>query len=68
MASELSQCRGRREIGWKAPPSGWTQLNVDGPVMVSSRAAAAGGLLRDGSGEFLVGFYCKVGHLLSIGS
>lgn len=61
-ASELSHSVGvRREIGWTAPPSGWTKLNVDGSVLVSLRAAAAGGLLGDGSGELLVGFYCKLG-------
>ncbi|MBA0847843.1 hypothetical protein Goshw_024287 [Gossypium schwendimanii] len=38
----------------------WTYLNTDGVVRVDSRAAAAGGVLHDKNGEWILGGDAKV--------
>ncbi|CAN1788455.1 Putative ribonuclease H protein At1g65750 [Linum perenne] len=44
------------EIAWDPGPSGWSTVNTDGAVDVSSGKAAAGGLIRDEFGYCLSAF------------
>lgn len=48
-------------IRWYPPSLGEVAPNCDGSVMDVGQNAAYGGLLRDGSGNFFVGFYAKLG-------
>ena len=50
-----------RWIHWEPPEGGWMALNTDGAAKGSSGPAGAGGVLRDGKGEWIVGFSEYVG-------
>ncbi|KAF2309084.1 hypothetical protein GH714_000375 [Hevea brasiliensis] len=47
-------------IQWFSPPLNWIALNTDGSVMQDSRAA--GGLMRDCNGKWIIGYGCNIGH------
>ncbi|CAL1360456.1 unnamed protein product [Linum trigynum] len=49
------------EIGWKAPPSGWRKLNVDGAANQNLGIAGAGGVLGDDSSTWIGGFVSSLG-------
>ena len=38
-------------VKWKAPPQGWTMLNIDGASWGNSGVAAGGGVIRGDLGE-----------------
>ncbi|CAN1120779.1 Putative ribonuclease H protein At1g65750 [Linum perenne] len=48
-------------IGWRLGGEGWFTLNTDGSLRPSSCSAAAGGLIREDQGRFVVGFASKLG-------
>ncbi|XP_019198971.1 PREDICTED: uncharacterized protein LOC109192724 [Ipomoea nil] len=48
-------------IGWSPPMQGWTKLNTDGARKANTGMASAGGVIRDHTGAWLVGFSTKVG-------
>ncbi|KAK9043379.1 hypothetical protein V6N11_071724 [Hibiscus sabdariffa] len=43
-------------VTWRRPDPGWICLNVDGAVSMGLSAGAIGGLYRDHSGSWIVGF------------
>ena len=45
-----------KQIQWLKPPEGWHELNTDGSVVCSTRLSGCGRLLRDCSGQWVVGF------------
>ncbi|KAK8990803.1 hypothetical protein V6N11_028763 [Hibiscus sabdariffa] len=47
---------------WIAPASGWTCLNIDDVVSQSSHDCKIVGLIRNSTGEWLVGFAKAIGH------
>ncbi|KAH1106773.1 hypothetical protein J1N35_010541 [Gossypium stocksii] len=42
----------------------WTFLNIDGAIQVTSRRAAAGGMVRDGTGDWVIGYNRFLGNCL----
>ncbi|CAN1788453.1 Putative ribonuclease H protein At1g65750 [Linum perenne] len=65
------------EIAWDPGPSGWSTVNTDGAVDVSSGKAAAGGLIRDWTvrirhvfreGNRAADFLASLGFALPVGS
>ncbi|KAJ1383082.1 Ribonuclease H domain [Sesbania bispinosa] len=50
-----------RMVGWQRPQAGAVALNVDGSALGNPGLAGFGGLLRDGSGNWLKGFYGGIG-------
>ncbi|CAN1228034.1 Putative ribonuclease H protein At1g65750, partial [Linum perenne] len=48
-------------IGWRLGDEGWFTLNSDGSLHTNLSLAAAGGLIRDDQGRFVVGFVTKLG-------
>ncbi|CAN1131367.1 Putative ribonuclease H protein At1g65750 [Linum perenne] len=54
--------RGRRiEVSWKAGPEEWFTLNSDGSVLGHRGRSAAGGLIRDSSGNCVQAFTMNLG-------
>ncbi|KAJ1394142.1 Ribonuclease H domain [Sesbania bispinosa] len=53
--------RNEDQIGWTKPPDHFYKLNVDGSVMGSCLQASCGWLIRDHNGQFIKGFYSKIG-------
>ena len=51
-----------RLIGWDCPPPGWYKFNTDGAMKASCQVAAAGGILRNDQGNWLVGFAMNLGN------
>ncbi|CAI0376601.1 unnamed protein product [Linum tenue] len=51
-----------KQISWKPPREGWTQVQTDGSVYTSTGVAAAGGLLRDHLGGCSKAFVCNLGR------
>lgn len=49
-------------IGWKPPRVGWMKLNTDGASQGNLGLASAGGMLRDGDGEWCGGFALDIGR------
>ncbi|KAK8554363.1 hypothetical protein V6N12_031327 [Hibiscus sabdariffa] len=50
------------EIVWKGPDRGWVKVNVDASVNSTDNQALIGGLIRDDSGGWVLGFYGVVGR------
>lgn len=49
-----------RWIGWSPPTWPWCKLNIDG-TKKKSGVASAGGILRDQSGNWIIGFGMNIG-------
>ena len=47
-------------IGWRFPPSGWHKLNSDGASKGNPGAAGYGGLIRNCSGNWMIGYATPV--------
>ncbi|KAL5756732.1 hypothetical protein ACOSQ2_021478 [Xanthoceras sorbifolium] len=45
-----------KNIAWKPPEQGWIKLNIDGSRDNSMGSIAVGGVLRDASKQWIVGF------------
>ena len=45
-----------KQIQWLKPPEGWHKLNTDGSVVSTNGLSRCGGLLRDCSRQWVVGF------------
>jgi len=54
-----------KSICWEKPREGWLTLNVDGLAAGASGKAGGGGLIRDGNGEWVIGFARKIGTTTS---
>ncbi|KAF2322316.1 hypothetical protein GH714_011110 [Hevea brasiliensis] len=50
------------DYAWQPPPEGWVKLNVDGSCLGNPGDASAGGLLRDASSNWLLGFGFNIGE------
>ncbi|KAL4385887.1 hypothetical protein GQ457_09G009180 [Hibiscus cannabinus] len=46
---------------WQVPHKGWCTLNTDGSRVASTRFATCGRVLQNHVGDWLLGFYRKVG-------
>lgn len=53
---------------WQPPAAGWVKLNADGATATDESWAATGGLLRDASGGWLVGFQRFIGRGTALNS
>ncbi|CAL1397034.1 unnamed protein product [Linum trigynum] len=53
-------------VGWTPPIHGWVALNVDGASNGNPGAAGAGGVLRDGTGNWIAGFLANFGTATAI--
>lgn len=51
-----------RLVGWVAPLAGWIKVNTDGASRGNPGLATAGGVLRDGEGNWLGGFGLNIGR------
>ena len=49
-------------IGWTPPRVGWMKLNTDGASHGNPGLATAGGVLRNGDGEWCGGFVFNIGR------
>ncbi|KAK9028278.1 hypothetical protein V6N11_068085 [Hibiscus sabdariffa] len=65
----LSSFHDRRDVvtrglleRWKCPALGWVKVNVDAAVNISDRLAVIGGVIRDGSGGSLFGYFRVIGR------
>ncbi|EOY25852.1 Non-LTR retroelement reverse transcriptase [Theobroma cacao] len=47
-------------VGWSPPPEDWIAVNSDGAFKSAVGIAAAGGVLRDSHGTWIVGYACKL--------
>ena len=54
-----------RQIWWEKPDLGWLKLNTDASSNAALGLAAGGGLIRDASGNWVIGFTRKLGRLNS---
>ncbi|XP_020871723.1 uncharacterized protein LOC9299799 [Arabidopsis lyrata subsp. lyrata] len=62
MAGEAGQPpRVERLICWKPPRDGWMKLNTDGASHGNPGLATAGGVMRDGDGNWCGGFALNIG-------
>ena len=52
-------------IGWSPPPTGFVKLNSDGSAFGNPGSTGAGGVLRDCSGKWIIGFACHIGFTTS---
>lgn len=50
-----------RRFSWVHPSMDWVKINPDGSVIQDRQQAACGGLRRDSSGSFIVGYACNLG-------
>ncbi|KAF2289565.1 hypothetical protein GH714_037168 [Hevea brasiliensis] len=50
------------DYAWHPPPEGWVKLNVDGSCLGNPGDASVGGLLRDFSSNWLLGFGFNIGE------
>ncbi|KAG7579838.1 Ribonuclease H domain [Arabidopsis thaliana x Arabidopsis arenosa] len=50
-----------REIAWRKPEEGWVKVNTDGASHGNPGLATAGGVIRDGEGNWCGGFAVKIG-------
>ena len=50
-----------KSIRWEKPRDGWLTLNVDGSAAGSLGMAKGGGLIRDGNGDWVIGFARMIG-------
>ncbi|GKV45487.1 hypothetical protein SLEP1_g52559 [Rubroshorea leprosula] len=57
----LTTPRQPRWVSWMPPVEGWFKLNSDGSYNLSKNSASAGGLIRDSSRGWVVGFTINVG-------
>lgn len=48
-------------ISWSFPPLDWVKLNTDEASTKEGRTASCGGLLRDSTGRWLIGFTANLG-------
>ncbi|CAI0429574.1 unnamed protein product [Linum tenue] len=48
-------------VSWQRPPTGWVGLNTDGSVVLAQGRSAAGGVIRDSEGRFLVAYSTNLG-------
>ncbi|KAG7533030.1 Ribonuclease H-like superfamily [Arabidopsis thaliana x Arabidopsis arenosa] len=53
--------RVEQQIGWVPPGDGWMKLNTDGASHGNPGLATAGGVLRDGDGNWRRGFAVNIG-------
>ena len=54
-----------RAIRWERPITGWLKLNTDSSSLGNPGLAARGGVIRDGNGNWVVGFLRKIGNTSS---
>nr|KYP57109.1 Putative ribonuclease H protein At1g65750 family [Cajanus cajan] len=55
------QQRSTRLVRWTAKEGDWVTINVDGSALTNPGAVGVGGLVRDNTGLFMVGFYGSIG-------
>ncbi|XP_061358756.1 uncharacterized protein LOC133302948 [Gastrolobium bilobum] len=61
-ASIIPRSRTECLISWKFPLSGWIKVNTDSSCSPDGERSSCGGVLRDSSGNWLVGFRKFTGH------
>ena len=54
-----------KSVRWEKPRVGWLTLNADGSATESPEMAGGGGLIRDGNGDWIIGFARKIGTTTS---
>lgn len=54
-----------RLVRWEKPEQGWLKLNTDGSWNATLGKAEGRGLIRDGLGNWVVGFTRKMGSVNS---
>ncbi|GKU99327.1 hypothetical protein SLEP1_g12195 [Rubroshorea leprosula] len=54
-------------LSWRPPPSSWVKLNIAGSKADTNAAAAAGGIIRDDSGQWILGFNLNIGACTRLG-
>ena len=52
----LQTCKVLKGIWWERPPQGWMKLNIDGSAKGNPDLVGCGGVIRDDSGQWIVGF------------
>ncbi|KAK9990476.1 hypothetical protein SO802_025461 [Lithocarpus litseifolius] len=50
-----------KQVHWNKPEQGWMKLNTDGSSLGISSLAGGGGVIRDWTGRWIVGFSRKIG-------
>ena len=50
-----------KSVKWEKPRNGWLTLNTNGSATENSGLAGGGGLIRDGNGNWIIGFARKIG-------
>lgn len=65
VAKAVNGIKGRVEdrwVRWIPPIAGWYKLNCDGARDVRTGVACSGGIVRDSSGQWCIGYSHNVGH------
>ncbi|XP_014617687.1 TMV resistance protein N isoform X2 [Glycine max] len=60
MRDHIQPCSSDHLFKWRPPVDPWLKLNVDGAIDPCSKTAACGGIFRDYSGRFVLGFSVKL--------
>lgn len=50
-----------KQVRWERPGEGWLKLNTDGAANDLLNSIGAGGVVRDDRGNWVVGFFRKIG-------
>ncbi|XP_028181704.1 disease resistance protein RML1A-like isoform X2 [Glycine soja] len=60
MRDHTQPCSSDHLFKWRPPVDPWLKLNMDGAIDPCSKTAACGGIFRDYSGRFVLGFSVKL--------
>lgn len=55
-----------KQVHWSKPEQGWMKLNTDGSSLGNSGLASGGGVIRDWTSRWIVGFSRKIGIATSL--
>lgn len=58
--------KSERLIDWVFPSGGWAKVNIDGVSKGNPGLVGGGGVIRDSTGSWLIGFPVNLGNCFSI--
>lgn len=64
--TKFLRIRVTNQVKWDRPNIGWMKLNIDGLSLGNPGIAGGGGVIRDWSGRWVVGFSRKIGIVTNL--